>query len=75
MDGRRGSATQLIEERVHEMISNGLNMRSDDGESLEIPQHVEAEQLVRHQLMRKVFHKYQLMIVRMKLSYSALVRS
>ena len=73
LDGHRGSATTLINDKKKAIIRSQLGQESEDC-CKRVFTELEIDQNVRHQVMMKTFTKYQIMRAKMKISYSALMK-
>lgn len=67
VDGNRGSAQKLIDAGVKDLLD-------DKSESFQNKEYAICEQKVRHKIMLRVFFKYNLMRVRQKISFEAILR-
>ena len=68
IDGRQGSAKELIGKKIQQ-----LKLEQDEDNEFYLSNN-QIEQTIRSQIALKVLTKYKLLIARMKLSYSALLR-
>lgn len=69
IDGNRGSGSLIIKKRIKYLLKKeGLKLRAQGFKEKDV------EKRVRHELARVTLSKYRLMIVRMKISYEALLR-